>query len=54
MAIDEMRYDDRDLERLKAVLQGLDSFNLALVWHFAEHLLMLQTRIEEHEKAKAN
>ncbi len=52
--VEEMRYEDQDLEKLKAVLQGLDSFYLALVWEFAEFLLRLQTRIEEDEKSKTN
>jgi len=43
-----------DLEKLKAALQGLDIYSLALVWDFAQYLLRLQVRIEQMEKAREN
>ncbi|MBA7544049.1 hypothetical protein ES705_36395 [subsurface metagenome] len=54
MAVKENNLGPEDLEKLRAALQGLDIYSLALVWDFAQYLLRLQTRIEEHEKAKAN
>lgn len=52
MMIEQMSYDNKDLEKLKYAFPGLNSFFLALVWEFAEFLLRLQTSLEEWEKAK--
>ncbi len=54
MGVEQTSYTTGDLDKLKDTFPGLDSFNLALVWEFAEHLLRLQTRIEQHEAAKSN
>lgn len=50
--VEEMSYEEQDLEKLKYAFPGLNSFFLALVWEFAEFLLRLQTSIEEWEQAK--
>ncbi len=54
MAVEENNLGPEDLEKLKAALQGLDIYSLALVWDFAQYLLRLQTRIEELKEANRN
>ncbi|MBA7578326.1 hypothetical protein ES708_20188 [subsurface metagenome] len=54
MAIEENELGPEDLEKLREVLQGLDIYNLALVWDFSQYLLRLQARIEEIKEAKSN
>ncbi len=54
MAVEENNLGPEDLEKLKAALQGLDIYSLALVWDFAQYLLRLQTRIEGIKQIKRN
>ncbi|MBA7580781.1 hypothetical protein ES708_22675 [subsurface metagenome] len=54
MAIEENELGPEDLEKLREVLQGLDIYNLALVWDFAQYLLRIQASLEEYEAAKWN
>ncbi len=54
MAVEQMSYSDEDLEKLKYTFPGLNSFYLALVWQFAEQLLLIQTALEQYEAAKSN
>lgn len=49
-----MRYEDKDLEKLRYAFPGLNSFYLALVWEFAEQLLRIQSSLEQYEAAKTN
>lgn len=50
--VEQMSYDDKDLEKLKYALQGLDPYFQALVWQFAEYLLRLQSSIDIWEASK--
>ena len=54
MVVEENNLGSEDLEKLREALPGLDIYSLALVWDFAQYLLRLQTRIEEHERAETN
>ncbi|GAI60367.1 unnamed protein product [marine sediment metagenome] len=54
MTIEENHPGPDHLEDLRAVLQGLDIYSLALVWDFAQYLLKLQVRIEVLNKAREN
>ncbi len=52
MVVEENKYSDVDIEKLKYALQGLNSFYLALVWEFAEYCLRLQSSMEQWEVSK--
>ncbi|MBA7587531.1 hypothetical protein ES708_29561 [subsurface metagenome] len=54
MAVEENNLGPEDLEKLKAALQGLDIYSLALVWDFAQYLLRIQASLEAYEAAKKN
>jgi len=52
MSVEEDKYDDSDIEKLKDAFPGLNSYFLALVWDFAQFLFRLQMRIEQWEQSK--
>ena len=54
MKVEENSLGPEDLEKLRVALQGLNIYNLALVWDFAQYLLRLQTSLEKLEKTKSN
>lgn len=54
MTVQENELGPEQLEKLKDALQGLNTFYLALVWEFCEHLIRLQSSQEDYEKAKKN
>jgi hypothetical protein len=54
MAVGENNLGPEDLEKLRDALLGLNIYNLALVWDFAQYLLRLQTSLEKMEKSKSN
>ncbi len=54
MEVKENNLGPEDLEKLRVALQGLNIYNLALVWDFAQYLLRLQTSLEKLEKSKSN
>ncbi|MBA7540942.1 hypothetical protein ES705_33245 [subsurface metagenome] len=54
MVVKEDELGPKDLEKLKCALPGLDIYNLALVWDFAQYLFRLQTSLAKLEKSKSN